>query len=372
MLIKESPNLSEGEIKFISQHFKLKDSIPQNLIDINRFLKASRLFVTNTYLEPLKISYSIFEPNAKGYIDPKEVEYVYNSRVKWNVIKRDSYLERWLERILRKKQINFTEWIHFHLFRCCEFDFEGYKKYIKNTWGDPNKSILHGYHYVNQLKDEANRVIITKTWNYNPKIKKFVCDQTGETSDINPIQADEQLKRIEKHKEKHIRELETELGIKKSIKKRMLNDEPIVYNRAICLIRCNLSKLPPVINITEGIEYINLSHNKLVDVPVLINNYDKLKILNLSYNDIKSITLYSLSNLTTINLSNNQISSFPNSIIMYFVICIYLIEKIDQFPELPSLKSLNLSHNRLKNLPSVFSTLYSLETLNLSVLLILV
>lgn len=317
MLIKESPNVTEEEIHFICEHFKLKDSIPQNLIDINRFLKASRLFLTSVYLEPLKISYSIFEPNVKGYIDPKEVEYVYRSRIKWNIIKRDNYIERWLERILRKKQINLTEWIHFHLFRCCELDFEGYKKYIENTWGNTNKNILHGYHYVNELKEEANRTIITKTWKYNAKIKRFVCNETGETSEINPIQANEKLKTIEKHKEKHLRELERELEIKKSIKKRMLNEEPLFITKCVCLMKCGLSKIPSIINISNTIEYVNLSHNKLISIPILIKNYNQLKILNLSHNKITVMTLYNFSNLTTINLSNNEITSIPNSILIY-------------------------------------------------------
>lgn len=73
MLMKECPSITNDEILFISNHFKIKDSIPQNLIDINRFLKSVRLFIIPPYLDSLKTSYTIFEPDINGFIDPKEV-----------------------------------------------------------------------------------------------------------------------------------------------------------------------------------------------------------------------------------------------------------------------------------------------------------
>lgn len=52
-------------------------------------------------------------------------------------------------------------------------NYEEYDKYIKNIWGNPNKTILHGYHYINQLKLELEGKKINKTWKYNNETKKL-------------------------------------------------------------------------------------------------------------------------------------------------------------------------------------------------------
>ncbi len=90
--------------------------------------------------------------------------------------------------------------------------------------------------------------------------------------------------------------------------------------------------------------YINKCN--LIELPSVINDFSEIEYLDLSQNSIKSFDM-SIKPIF-INLSQNQLTKFPESI------CI------------DTLKDLDLSHNKIENLPDKISEMINLESLNLS------
>ena len=90
------------------------------------------------------------------------------------------------------------------------------------------------------------------------------------------------------------------------------------------------------LNLTSSIKILDLSNNKIEEIPILLSKFIKIKELNLSSNNINSIPkeLTNLKELETLNLSYNNIDSFS----------IYLIS-------LEKLSFLNISNNKISFIP---------------------
>jgi len=112
-----------------------------------------------------------------------------------------------------------------------------------------------------------------------------------------------------------------------------------------------LTALPPnFVQIAPTLTFLELQQNKFQSVPHEISLCTRLEILNLAQNEL--ITGYGLDaprKLATIDLRGNQFSIFPPELL-----------------ELPLLKSLDLSDNKIARLPAGIRILKELEFLDLS------
>ncbi|XP_062552496.1 leucine-rich repeat-containing protein 40-like [Armigeres subalbatus] len=105
-------------------------------------------------------------------------------------------------------------------------------------------------------------------------------------------------------------------------------------------------------NLRYALQTLIALDNELPDLPRNIDKLVHLKTLNLAKNllDKANLTVFgSLKELETVDLSSNQIHEL-------------IIGPID----LPSLRKLDVGHNKLKNIPSLLGQLQSLEELTLS------
>jgi Leucine-rich repeat (LRR) protein len=95
---------------------------------------------------------------------------------------------------------------------------------------------------------------------------------------------------------------------------------------------------------------INLSNNLITTIPESISTYKQLHALNLSHNRISAlpVAFKHLKRLRILNLSSNQFQIFPEIIL-----------------ELAGLEELSIGFNRLKQLPENFFTLYNIKVLSL-------
>lgn len=96
--------------------------------------------------------------------------------------------------------------------------------------------------------------------------------------------------------------------------------------------------------------HLDLSRQKLDEVPERVFSFKNLKSLNLSKNKISQLSpaIAGLSKLEELDLSYNRLSLLPY-----------------QFASLSKLTTLNLSKNSIKKLPENFGKLSSLQKLNL-------
>ena len=97
----------------------------------------------------------------------------------------------------------------------------------------------------------------------------------------------------------------------------------------------------------KDLQILNASNSSLINIKPL-SDLTNLRSLDLSDNNLKSIPseISALKQLESINLEGNSIESYP-----------------DVLSELTSLKKLDLSHTNIKNLPESFGNLTSLEEL---------
>ncbi|NET83099.1 MAG: GTPase [Moorea sp. SIO1F2] len=112
-----------------------------------------------------------------------------------------------------------------------------------------------------------------------------------------------------------------------------------------------LTKIPEEVFEIKQIKVLNLSHNKIEELPKYLGNLSNLTWLNLSHNQLSNLpeSLGNLSNLTWLDLSGNQLTKLPESL-----------------GDISNLISLNLSRNKLINLPGYLGNFYNLTRLYLS------
>ncbi|EPB77416.1 leucine Rich repeat-containing domain protein [Ancylostoma ceylanicum] len=123
-------------------------------------------------------------------------------------------------------------------------------------------------------------------------------------------------------------------------------------SRILQLKACGLKSMPSALNeLYEVIRNLELSQNKIKELPPDIGSFSVLKQLHLSENALTELPdeIGLLKNLEILNLQSNKLSSLPDSIV-----------------GCTSLKTLNLSANNFSQFPVPACHLMSLETLVLA------
>lgn len=103
--------------------------------------------------------------------------------------------------------------------------------------------------------------------------------------------------------------------------------------------------------VADILRNLDLSQNRIKEVPPFIGNFNALKQLHLSVNLIDRLPdeIGFLKSLETLSINGNQLTELPESL-----------------TQLSSLKTLNASANRLSRFPTVVCQLTQLEVLDLS------
>lgn len=131
----------------------------------------------------------------------------------------------------------------------------------------------------------------------------------------------------------------------------------------------NLDGLPACLCNLSGLQELDLSNNRLEDIPNL-SYFPNLKSANFSQNRLKQIPCSNkLKHLQKLELANNQLENIPN--LKFFPNLLFLNlddNKLSELPGLDKLKHLNDLHaskNKLESLPEL-SRLTHLKNLSLS------
>lgn len=141
------------------------------------------------------------------------------------------------------------------------------------------------------------------------------------------------------------------------ISKLSLNTWPLelVLLARVRTIKANNNNLTTVPNISptfKNLEILTLSHNKIEHLnDIYFAGFTFLKTLDLSYNNMKLLPteIVKLTFLQTLIVKNNKLTDFP-----------------DNMKDLKSLKSLDASHNCLTIIGNKLDSVASLEDLNLT------
>lgn len=107
-----------------------------------------------------------------------------------------------------------------------------------------------------------------------------------------------------------------------------------------------IRELIPELALFENLEYLNLSDNRLSEIPEILFKLPKLKTLILSYNLIDEVDFINNSNIRYLDLSHNRITHSKTS------------------GTFQNLKFINLSHNNLIKMPNFQS--FELDTILIS------
>ncbi|MDP3533205.1 MAG: leucine-rich repeat domain-containing protein [Alphaproteobacteria bacterium] len=137
------------------------------------------------------------------------------------------------------------------------------------------------------------------------------------------------------------------------------------------LYNCNIESLPPEICNLTNLTILDLSNNKLQNLPISFYELGGLQYLYLSSNNIDTLPeeIEGLKSLINLNLSNNKISVFPNNITTLPKLE-YLCVENNQLTTLPeeignlnTLIQIDLSNNKIKEIPNSVVNLQNLKGL---------
>lgn len=120
--------------------------------------------------------------------------------------------------------------------------------------------------------------------------------------------------------------------------------------RNLDLSKNKISQIPEDLSLLKLLKQLNLSSNNIQIIPASLSNLKKLELLNISFNSISTLpdSFLNLSNLKQIYLNNNKFKTFPKQLL-----------------GLHSLEVIDLSNNKMTEIPSGMSNLYVTE-LNVS------
>jgi internalin A len=135
------------------------------------------------------------------------------------------------------------------------------------------------------------------------------------------------------------------------------------------LYNCNLESLPDEISNLKLLTLLDLSHNKLQNLPISFYKLSGLQSLYLSSNNINSLPedIEGLKSLYDLNLSKNNLNTLPNNFIKLLQLRYLNIEenKLTCLPQeieqLCHLMHLNLNKNNIEKLPNNFVYLKNLK-----------
>ena len=136
----------------------------------------------------------------------------------------------------------------------------------------------------------------------------------------------------------------------------------------------NLTEIPEDIAKLTNLTLLNLSDNQITEIPEAIAKLTNLTLLNLSNNQITEIpeAIAKLTNLIHLYLNSNQITEIPEAITKLTNLThLYLSDnQITEIPEaitkLTNLTHLYLSDNQITEIPEAIAKLTNLTLLNLS------
>uniref|UniRef100_A0A0K0FF06 Gp150 protein (inferred by orthology to a D. melanogaster protein) n=1 Tax=Strongyloides venezuelensis TaxID=75913 RepID=A0A0K0FF06_STRVS len=208
----------------------------------------------------------------------------------------------------------------------------------------------------------------TQECDYNNKSLTFICDGRKLNNDDQLIKVPETIKNIKMN------------DIKCKIELNFTN-KPFLWT--VEIINSNITSFSETF--WRSIEYVknfSFRKNNITTIPPQIRGYNFLQKLNLKNNNITEISksdVLFLSQIRIVDLSKNQIFKWPDYIYAITNPIQSLIEKLDLsqnklrnleingFWHFPSLKNLNISKNRIYDIPGgVFRQLKNLELLDLS------
>lgn len=123
----------------------------------------------------------------------------------------------------------------------------------------------------------------------------------------------------------------------------------------------------------DGIQWVNLTRNRLQTIPPSLLSTKGIRVLNLSNNRLEQLTdIGKLSDILSLDIAHNQIKELPDEI-NQLQECLQLDARsnlIEIFPisltEIQSLKYLFLNSNRVKSLPNKIGNMTDLEVLVLT------
>ncbi|XP_067119917.1 leucine-rich repeat-containing protein 57-like [Centruroides vittatus] len=107
-----------------------------------------------------------------------------------------------------------------------------------------------------------------------------------------------------------------------------------------------ISNIPSNVGLFVHLKHLTANNNKISQLPKEIGNLTKLESLSLNGNRLTALpsTLSQLKNLRTVSISNNHLTKFP------VVFC-----------DLPHLDMLDLSHNKITEVPDDLQNLFVAE-----------
>ena len=138
-----------------------------------------------------------------------------------------------------------------------------------------------------------------------------------------------------------------------------------------------LTEIPKEIFNLTNLKTLNISNNQITEIPKEIFNLTNLTYLDISNNKIKEIPkeIFNLTNLTDLYVSNNQISEMPKEICnLTNLTDLYVSNnQISEIPKeifnltnLTNLTDLDISNNQIKEIPKEIVNLSDLYDLDIS------
>ncbi|KAK0395929.1 hypothetical protein QR680_001491 [Steinernema hermaphroditum] len=141
-------------------------------------------------------------------------------------------------------------------------------------------------------------------------------------------------------------------------------------SRVLQLKSAGLKKVPQTVEeVADILRNLDLTHNKIREIPVFIGAFTMLKQLHLSENLIEELPdeIGCLKKLEVLNVSNNQLHSLPETIVGCSALSRIELARnnFTQFPlsvcHLQSLDVLDLSGNKIETLPDQIGDLKASE-----------
>ncbi|XP_046963954.1 leucine-rich repeat-containing protein 47-like [Vanessa cardui] len=141
----------------------------------------------------------------------------------------------------------------------------------------------------------------------------------------------------------------------------------LLYGNKLTEFNENLTSLPKL-------KVLDLSRNQLTKIPESLNKMKELTSINFSSNQIEQLPKFGdFPNLIIVDISNNKLSSFPdteNANMPHLTDLKLKANEIDSIPSyiarsLPSLKNFDIESNQLKTIPGEIATMSKLKELNL-------
>ncbi|KAM6925336.1 leucine-rich repeat-containing protein 47 [Xenentodon cancila] len=144
--------------------------------------------------------------------------------------------------------------------------------------------------------------------------------------------------------------------------------------QSLILCRNKLGSFPDVINSLKALKVLDLSVNNLKVLPEGLSQLKELNTLNVSCNSLEVLPagLSQCTKLATINVSKNRITAFPADLfserldlLSSLVASDNLIEELsEEVHKLPALKVLDLSNNKLNEMPYHLSDCHKLKEIH--------